>query len=225
MGFWGPLRWVAGRLGRSRALARRLLGVDFPPLGAAARYFDLTTPVLVSVAAPSLRPGRRLLDMGTGAFAAVGLALWRRTGCDVVASDVAPELVRTARANVEANRAPIRVVQAHFFEGLEGEFDCVTFNAPYVPSTLLVRPDLQSDGGPEGTGVIEAFLDAFAARGGGATAYLGVNGLLVPRERVVGLIGRRPGLGLEAVRRRWPWPADVYVIVSTSGRRALDQVH
>jgi release factor glutamine methyltransferase len=215
----GPLRWAAGRLGRSRALARRLLGIDLPPLGADARYFDLTTPVLVAVAAPSLAPGRRLLDMGTGAFAAVGLALWRRTGCDVVATDVTPELVQKARANVEANRAPIRIEQARFFDGLEGEFDCVTFNAPYVPSAFLGRADVQSDGGPEGTSVIEAFLDAFAARGGRARAFVGVNGLLVGRDKVVGLIRRHPGLALEATARRWPWPADVYVIVRTPGPR------
>jgi hypothetical protein len=213
----GPLRWAAGRAGRSRVLAQRLLGIDLPPLGADARYFDLTTPVLVSVAAPSLGPGRRLLDMGTGAFAAVGLALWRRTGCDVVATDVAPELVRRAQANVDANRAPIRVVPSRFFDGVEGEFDCVTFNAPYVPSALLEGPDVQSDGGPEGTSVIEGFLEAFAARGGRARAFVGVNGLLVPRDRVVGLIGRRRRLALEAIVRRWPWPAEVYVMHGTPG--------
>jgi hypothetical protein len=216
----GPLRWAAGRAGRSRALARRLLGIDLPPLGADARYFDLTTPVLVSVAAPSLAPGRRLLDMGTGAFAAVGLALWRRTGCDVVATDVSPVLVRKAQANVAANRAPIRVVPSRFFDGVDGEFDCVTFNAPYVPSRLLEKSDAQSDGGPEGTSVIEAFLEAFAARGGQATAYLGVNRLLVGRDRVTGLIGRRPGLVLTGIRRCWPWPSEVYVIVRTPGPQA-----
>jgi release factor glutamine methyltransferase len=208
----GPLRWAAGRAGRSRALARRLLGVELPRLGPGERYFDLTTQALVSAAAPSLGPGRRLLDMGTGPVAAVGLALWRRTGCDVVATDLTPELVRSAQASVEANHAPIRVVAARLFDGVEGEFDCVTFNAPYVPSALLSGPDVRSDGGPHGTSVVEAFLDAFAARGGSARGFLGVNGLLVPRGRVEALIARRRGLVLEAVVRKWPWPADVYVI-------------
>ncbi|PYQ21507.1 MAG: hypothetical protein DMF81_15160 [Acidobacteria bacterium] len=214
MGVLGLLRRAGGRVSRSRALARRLFGVDFPPLEGGARYFDLTTPALVSVAGRRLGPGRRLLDMGTGAFATVGLALWRRTGCDVVATDVRPDLVRKARANVEANRAPIRVVEARFFDGVEGEgqFDCVTFNVPYVPSALLSGPDVQSDGGPEGTSVIEGFLDAFAERGGRAIACLGVNRLLVPRAKVVPVIERRPGLALTEVRRRWPWPADVYII-------------
>jgi len=212
----GLLRRASGRVSRSRALARRLFGIDFPPRDdSGARYFDLTTPVLVSLVAPRLRPGTRLLDMGTGAFATIGLALWRRTGCDVVATDVGPELVRKAQANVDANHAPIRVVEARFYDGVEGEFDCVTFNAPYVPSSFLSRSDPQSDGGPEGTIIIEGFLDGFAAKGGRATAYLGVNRLFVPREKVELLVGRRAGLGLIDVRRRWPWPVDVYVLTRT----------
>ena len=208
----GLLRRASWRLSGSRAFARRLFGIDFPPLQGSARYFDLTTPALVSVAAGRLGPDRRLLDMGTGAFATVGLALWRRTGCDVVATDVVPELVRQARANVEANRAPVRVVEARFFDGLEDEFDCVTFNLPYVPSTFLPGPDVQSDGGPEGTRVIEGFLDAFVEHGGRSIACLGVNPLFVTRATVVSLIERRPGLALIEVRRRWPWPANVYTI-------------
>jgi len=212
----GLLRRASERLSQSRALARRLFGVDFPPRDdSGARYLDLTTPVLVSVVAPRLRPGMRLLDMGTGPFATIGLALWRRTGCDVVATDVRPELVRKAQANVDANRAPIRAVEARFFDGVEGEFDCVTFNAPYVPSSFLSGPDVQSDGGSAGTSVIEGFLDAFAAKGGRATAYLGVNRLFVPRDRVVPLVGRRAGLELTGVHRRWPWPVDVYVLTRT----------
>jgi methylase of polypeptide subunit release factors len=207
------LRRASGRLSQSRAVARRLFRIDFPPRDDPdARYFDLTTPVLVSMLAPRLRPHMRLLDMGTGAFATIGLALWRRTGCDVVATDVRPELVRKAQANVDANRAPIRVVEARFFDGVEGDFDCVAFNAPYVPSRFLSRSDPQSDGGPDGTSVIEGFLDSFAAKGGDATAYLGVNRWFVPRERVVPLVVRRAGLELAGVRRRWPWPVDVYVL-------------
>ncbi len=213
MGLRSLVRRGWGRICQSRSLARRIFGVDFPALPPGGRYFDLTTAALVSVAAPRLGPGRRLLDMGTGAFATIGLALWRRTGCDVVSTDVRPDLVRQAQANANANRAPIRVLEARYFEGVDGEFDCVTFNVPYVPSRLLPGPgDVQSDGGPEGTSVIEGFLDAFAARGTRATAYLGVNRVFVPREKVVSLVERRSGLVLEQVRRRWPWPVDVYVL-------------
>jgi hypothetical protein len=39
-----------------------------------------------------------------------------------------------------------------------------------------------------------------------------VNRWFVPRESVVPLVVRRAGLELTAVRRRWPWPVDVYVL-------------
>ena len=56
---------------------------------------------------------------------------------DMLVNDVRPDLVEKARANVSANRAPIRVVEARFFDGVGGDFDCVTFNVPYVPSALV----------------------------------------------------------------------------------------
>ena len=79
-----------------------LLRIDVPPIDADRRYFDLTTPVLVRLVAPRVTASTRLLDMGTGAFAAIGLALWRRTGCQVVASDEAtPQGLRAIAVNVQ----------------------------------------------------------------------------------------------------------------------------
>src|SRR4051812_6154244 len=97
------LRRVGGRLSQFRTVARWLFRIDFRPLDPGARYFDVTTPVLVSAAARALGPGKRLLDMGTGAYAVIGLALWRRTGCDVVSTDIRPDVVAGAQANIEAN--------------------------------------------------------------------------------------------------------------------------
>lgn len=156
--------------------------------------------------------------MGTGAFATVGLAVWRRTGCHVLATDIHPEIVARARRNVEANRAPIRVMETRFFEGLDEEFDCVAFNIPYVPSRLVEDPEVpqpfafQSDGGPEGTTVIEGFLDAFARTPHVAVAYLGINALLIPREKLVALLDRHPDVALVRVLRPLPLPVKVYVL-------------
>ncbi|HLA76956.1 MAG TPA: methyltransferase [Vicinamibacteria bacterium] len=207
------VRRAAKGLSRSRPLARWLLGVDFPPCPEGARYFDITTPVLVRAARAYLSRDSRLLDMGTGAFGSIGLSLWRRTGCQVVSTDIHPEIVRQARENVARNRAPNRVVEARFFEGVEGDFDCITFNIPYVPTRLLAAPgDFQSDGGPEGTSVIEAFLDAFVVRGSGARALLGVNRIFVPPEKFLPLAAARPDLAVEKTVRPPLWPVAVYVI-------------
>ena len=218
------LPWLAKSwrpVSRSRPLARRLFGVDFPALGSGDQYFDVTTPLLVRSAARRLGQGRRLLDMGTGAFAVIGLTLWRRTGCQVVSTDIHPRILEQARANVALNAAPIRVARSRFFDELDEEFDVVTFNPPYVPSALASDPtyarpfDFQSDGGPEGASVIEGFLDAFAARGGGATAYIGMNELFVSGPTVLALVQARRGLVLNGCDRPLHLPFYVLEIASS----------
>ncbi len=207
------VRRAAKGLSRSRPLARWMFGIDFPPCPEGARYFDITTPVLVRAARAYLDRSSRLLDMGTGAFASIGVCLWRRTGCEVVSTDIHPDIVRQARENVARNSAPNQVIEARFFEGVEGDFDCITFNIPYVPTRLLsAAGDFQSDGGPEGTSVIEAFLDAFVVRGGRARALLGVNRIFVPPQRFLPLVAARPDLVVERTIRPPVWPAAVYVI-------------
>jgi hypothetical protein len=219
----GPLRRGARRAAASPRLARWLLGIEVPPIGPGRRYFDLTTPILVHVVAPDLDAESRVLDMGTGAFAAIGLSLWRRTACTVVASDVDADLVEQARGNVKRNAAPIEVVHASLFDVLdhvEGSFDCVTFNAPYVPTGFVGADggDLsyagQSDGGAEGTDVIDAFLAGFARQWRVARAYLGVNSMMVPRATVEACVAGRSELQLRDIRRRAPFPIDVFVIES-----------
>lgn len=207
------VRRAAKGFSRSRTLARWLFGIDFPPCPEGARYFDITTPVLVRAARAYLDRSSRLLDMGTGAFASIGLCLWRRTGCEVVSTDIHPDVVRQARENVARNGAPNRVIEARFFEGVGGDFDCITFNIPYVPTRLLsAAGDFQSDGGPEGTSVIEAFLDAFVVRGGRARALLGVNRIFVPPQRLLPLVAARPDLVVEKTIRPPVWPVAVYVV-------------
>lgn len=212
------LRRGARRLASSRTLAQVILRIDLPPIEPGWRYFDLTTPVLVRLVASRVTASTRLLDMGTGAFAAIGLALWRRTGCQVVASDVDEGLVEQARANVAANGAPIPVMRASFFDDIDGEFDCVTFNAPYVPTSDVgadggdARYAVQADGGALGTDVIEGFLAAFEKERRVGLAYLGINSLMVPRAAVQAAIAEHPGLRLEKKLRLPLLPVDVFVI-------------
>lgn len=222
------LRRAARRVASSPALARLLLGIEVPPAAPSRRYFDLTTPVLVRLVAPRVNASSRVLDMGTGAFAAIGLALWRRTGCRVVSSDVDAGLVEQARANVARNGAPIEVIRASFFDGVfardtgdergDPAFDCVTFNAPYVPTSEVgadggdARYAVQSDGGREGTAVIRGFLAAFEGELRVRRAYLGVNTLMVPRRVTQACVAERAGLHLEETLSLPLLPVDVYVV-------------
>jgi release factor glutamine methyltransferase len=86
-----------------------------------------------------LRPGSRVLDLGSGS-GACGLAAARR-GCHVVAVDINPSAVRCTRVNALLNNLDLDVRHGDLFAPVDDErFDVVLFNPPYyrgVPSDGL----------------------------------------------------------------------------------------
>ncbi|MCA1646524.1 MAG: methyltransferase [Chloroflexi bacterium] len=87
-----------------------------------------------------LRPGARVLDLGSGSGAA-GIAAARQHGCRVVAVDVNPAAVRCTRINALLNDVAIDARQGDLFAPVRDErFDVVLFNPPYyrgVPRDAL----------------------------------------------------------------------------------------
>ena len=179
-------------------------------------YFDVTTPVLVNVALACLPRGARVVDMGTGPFATVGLALWRHHGCEVISVDVNEDSVRLARQNVAVNRAPVEVVASRFFDAVADDFDAVVFNPPYVPSAvgdargLTTRFRAQWDGGSDGTEVIRDFIVAVASDARRPLAIMGVNRSHVPSARLRPLL-HAALVDVVATRSHPVLPVDVYV--------------
>jgi len=220
------LRSLFGRLARSRWLAGTLLGLELPALEPGEHYVDATTLALLRAARRRVVPGSRVLDVGTGSAAVVALWLWRRLGCEVTATEIAPHVAARARECARLNDAPVRVVEGDLLAGLDGPFDHVLFNPPYVPTAtgrargLPERYRSQWDGGTDGTGALSRFLAAFEREGGGATALLGVNRRHVPRALALERIGQRAGLTL-VERLDAPWlPSDVYVLARRKGPSA-----
>jgi release factor glutamine methyltransferase len=87
-----------------------------------------------------VRPGDRVLDMGTGSGVNAILAASQST--DVLAVDLNPEAVVAARANVERNGVADRVEvrSSDVFSGVDGAFDLIVFDPPFrwfAPRTLL----------------------------------------------------------------------------------------
>ncbi|MBI4588115.1 MAG: methyltransferase [Candidatus Rokubacteria bacterium] len=82
-----------------------------------------------------LRPGERVLELGTGAGLAAVVAA--RAGCRVVATDVVPEAVACARENAALNGAADRVEVrlGDCYEPVAGmTFDLICTNPPQMPT-------------------------------------------------------------------------------------------
>ncbi|TDH34874.1 peptide chain release factor N(5)-glutamine methyltransferase [Pseudohoeflea suaedae] len=108
-----------------------------------------------------------IADLGVGTGAICLSVLAEVPGCRCIGVDRSPEAVETARANAEAlglsDRYDVRV--GDWFDGIDGLFDLILSNPPYIPSaeieglSLDVRksdPALALDGGGDG-------LDAYRA--------------------------------------------------------------
>lgn len=214
------------RFARSRRVAERLLGLQLPELGEDEHYFDATTLALISVAREVVPKGARVLDVGCGSAAVLGLWLWKHRGCQVVCTEIDATLAEHARACIAANGAPIEVVRGEHFAGLTQRFDWVLCNPPYVPTAvgrargLPDRFRTQWDGGADGTDTIASFFAALERDGQGARALLGVNRRHVPRERVLELVRARAGLEVRGTARHPLSPSVVYDLASTKSPSA-----
>jgi len=111
----------------------------------------------------TLKPAR-VLDIGTGSGAiAVVLA---KHGASVVATDLSNEVLAIARENADRHGVRVEFVRADLF--VDGSFDLIVSNPPYIPSAEIDRlqpevrqePRVALDGGPDGLDAVRRILAA-----------------------------------------------------------------
>jgi release factor glutamine methyltransferase len=101
---------------------------------------------LVELALERLRvmPGSpRVLDLGCGT-GAIGLCIKaEQPRAKVIASDLNPEAVKLTLENATRLNLEIEVRETPLFEGIEGQFDVIVSNPPYLPE--LDAEDLEPE--------------------------------------------------------------------------------
>ncbi len=93
------------------------------------------TEMLVELASERLPKGGTLIDLGTGSGAiAVAIAHLRRDAM-VSAADISETALAVARRNAAAHGVKIRFMQSDWFAGIDGHYDLVVSNPPYIAAS------------------------------------------------------------------------------------------
>lgn len=143
------------------------------------------TEDLAMMVVSMVKTGRKVLDLctGSGAIAiAVAKELEKKNICaEITASDISEDALTLAKENAELNGASVQFIQSDLFEKLEGEYDIVVSNPPYIPTATVqtlqrevrdFEPHLALDGGEDG-------LDIYRKIARQAAAHIRAGGTLV----------------------------------------------
>ncbi|NRB76056.1 MAG: peptide chain release factor N(5)-glutamine methyltransferase, partial [Verrucomicrobiales bacterium] len=186
------LRELTKRRSRGEPLQHLLGSVEFCDLEFKSDARALvprpeTEELAAMLAKPAEHHPNRILDVGCGS-GVLGLSLANAfPEAEVVLSDVSPDALSLSTENAEKLGLLSRVhfVQSDLFESIEGQFDLIAANLPYIPNadqTELSRevqrdPPLALYGGEIGTEVIERFLaeiSPFLVSGGRIAVEFGI---------------------------------------------------
>lgn len=197
---------------RSALLTRLLFGVRVPH-ATLQGHWDFSTLVLFRELRQRVKPGARVLEIGTGEVGTLSIALARLLPASYLAVDLAEEAVDSARRVAAANRVEVEFAQSDLFSALpaQASFDFTFFNPPYVPRRFTARwkalgePARVWDGGDDGLEVIRRFWIAAEARGPLlGTILLGFNRRLVAELQVEALAAARGFATVSAIRAFHP---------------------
>ncbi|MDO4543899.1 MAG: peptide chain release factor N(5)-glutamine methyltransferase [Clostridia bacterium] len=74
---------------------------------------------------------RKVLDLCCGS-GCIGLAIKKHTEAEITLGDISPDALEVARHNAESNGLEVEIVCSDMFDSIEGEYDCIVINPPYL---------------------------------------------------------------------------------------------
>jgi len=125
------------------------------------------TELLVELACDQIAEGAKVLELGTGS-GAIALALAKaRPDVDITATDVCEKALECARENARRLGQAPTFLCADWLAGIEGQFDAILSNPPYVAADddcltrlpLTFEPRHALDGGKDGLEALRRIVE------------------------------------------------------------------
>lgn len=116
------------------------------------------TELLVDKTLPYIDKDDRVLDLCCGS-GAIGITVRLKKGCEVVLGDVSEGALEVAKKNAATLGADVKTVLGDMFENIDGVFDVIICNPPYIPTADIAslddnvknhEPTSALDGGADG---------------------------------------------------------------------------
>ena len=102
-------------------------------------------------------PGNRVLEIGCGT--GIISIYCARMGRTVTCCDISQKALECTEKNAIRNRVSLTILNSSLFSNIDGKFDTIIFNPPYLPVEDRIEGAEQWNGGPDGFSVIGPFLD------------------------------------------------------------------
>lgn len=156
-----------------------LLKVDSRALIPRPETEQLVEHVIRLLAKGRVKP-ERILEIGTGSGAMALILKKQFPHASVVATDISDEALSLAEENASRLKLAVDFVQSDLFEKVEGKYDLIVANLPYVPTERLAfvseqildhEPIIAIEAKEDGLQYIQPFLEQVGK-------YLNENGVL-----------------------------------------------
>lgn len=128
------------------------------------------TEILVEQALALLRdkPGARVLELCAGS-GCVSVAIAKNTDAEVTAVELSSQAFVYLEKNIARNEAAVKAVKADVLQGMEGRFDLIVSNPPYIRTEVLQtlsaevqkEPTMALDGGADGLRFYRAIAEIY----------------------------------------------------------------
>jgi len=107
-----------------------------------------------------VKEGESVLDIGCGS--GVVALHCAKNGCKVVAIDINPNAVKATKENARINNLTVKVAESDLFDNVNGKFDTIIFNLPYLPVEDSGVEAKAWAGGNDGLGPLSRLLEGYS---------------------------------------------------------------